>query len=78
MAIKVENVCKSFGNMEVLKGINMNVAEGNIYGLLGSSGCGKTTLLRCVVGRMKQDSGVIKVFGHIPGLCETLFKNCYY
>ena len=37
------------------------------YGLLGSSGCGKTTLLRCILGRLNLESGSIKVLGKAPG-----------
>lgn len=66
-ALKTHNVQKSYGNFSVLKGINMTVPQGSIYGLLGASGCGKTTFLRCVVGRHKPDSGSIKVFGFTPG-----------
>ncbi|CAB0037804.1 unnamed protein product [Trichogramma brassicae] len=51
----------------VLDGLNMTVPRGCIYGLLGSSGCGKTTLLSCVVGVRKIDSGDIWVLGGRPG-----------
>lgn len=66
-ALKTHNVQMSYGTFSVLKGINMTVPQGSIYGLLGASGCGKTTFLRCVVGRHKPDSGSIKVFGFTPG-----------
>ena len=37
------------------------------YGLLGSSGCGKTTLLRCILGRLNLENGYVKVLGKAPG-----------
>lgn len=46
--IKLENIHKSFGNIEVLKGINLQVNRGDIISILGPSGSGKTTLLRCI------------------------------
>lgn len=51
----------------VLDGLNMTVPKGAIYGLLGSSGCGKTTLLACIVGRRRLNSGEIWVLGGRPG-----------
>ncbi|KAL1140798.1 hypothetical protein AAG570_000726 [Ranatra chinensis] len=48
-----------FGNDEILSGLNMNVPKGKMYTLLGSSGCGKTTLLNCIVHANKLDSGRI-------------------
>jgi len=51
----------------VLQNINMTVHKGEIYGLLGASGCGKTTLLSTIVGRRQLDSGDLRVFGGVPG-----------
>lgn len=54
-------------NERVLRGLNMNVPYGSIYGLLGASGCGKTTLLKIIIGLIKPDSGFVDVLGQIPG-----------
>lgn len=51
----------------ILDGLNMTVPKGTIYGLLGASGCGKTTLLNCIVGRKRLNSGEIWVLGGTPG-----------
>ncbi|KAK8772349.1 hypothetical protein V5799_024406, partial [Amblyomma americanum] len=47
----------------VIDGVNMTVPVGSIYGLLGASGCGKTSLLKCLVGLSKPDSGSVLIFG---------------
>ncbi|MDD6762633.1 MAG: amino acid ABC transporter ATP-binding protein [Clostridiales bacterium] len=46
--LEVKNICKSFGDTEVLKGINFSMDRGEIISVIGSSGSGKTTLLRCI------------------------------
>ncbi|CAG9819085.1 unnamed protein product [Phaedon cochleariae] len=66
-AVFVDNVVKNYGNREVLKQLCMKVERGTIYGLLGASGCGKTTLLSCIVGRKNIDGGEIWVLGGKPG-----------
>ncbi|XP_077286467.1 ABC-type transporter snustorr isoform X2 [Arctopsyche grandis] len=70
-AVCVRHAFKSYGskknNIPVLSNLNMTVAKGTIYGLLGASGCGKTTLLSCIVGRRRLDSGEIWVLGGKPG-----------
>ena len=46
--IKVENLTKSFGDLEVLKGINEEIHEGEVVSIIGPSGSGKSTFLRCL------------------------------
>ena len=46
--IKIENLKKNFGSLEVLKGINLEIADGEKIAIIGPSGCGKSTLLRCI------------------------------
>lgn len=55
--IKIANIEKSFGDNPVLKGINLDVTAGQLVSILGSSGCGKTTLLRIVAGLERASSG---------------------
>ncbi len=61
--IQIRNVHKNFGKLEVLKGINFDVNEGQVVTLIGRSGSGKSTLLRCINLLEKPDSGSITVFG---------------
>lgn len=68
IAVSAKNVNKCYGDKVVLNSICVNVPQANIYGLLGASGCGKTTLLRCVVNRLKADSGEISLFGQHPSI----------
>jgi polar amino acid transport system ATP-binding protein len=60
----VENVHKSFGTVEVLKGISLTVETGEVIALIGRSGSGKSTLLRCINGLEKINSGRIEIAGH--------------
>ncbi len=55
----IREIYKSFGDNEVLKNVNINIEKGEFFTLLGSSGCGKTTLLRCIAGFEKPTSGKI-------------------
>ncbi|XP_071625773.1 ABC transporter G family member 23 [Temnothorax longispinosus] len=70
-AVCVRRAFKKYGSKKnpnvILDGLNMTVPKGTIYGLLGASGCGKTTLLSCIVGRRRLDSGEIWVLGGRPG-----------
>ncbi|WP_272868965.1 amino acid ABC transporter ATP-binding protein [Heyndrickxia coagulans] len=61
--ITVENLNKSFGDLHVLKNINLVVHESDVICLIGSSGSGKSTLLRCLNFLEKKDSGTIKIEG---------------
>ena len=55
--IEIENVRKSFGPLEVLKGINLTVNKGEVVTIIGGSGSGKSTLLTCINGLGPVDSG---------------------
>ncbi|XP_063225660.1 ABC transporter G family member 20-like isoform X2 [Bacillus rossius redtenbacheri] len=66
-AVCTRQACKKYGQVAVLRNLSMTVQQGTIYGLLGASGCGKTTLLSCVVGRRRLDSGQVTVLGVAPG-----------
>ena len=48
--LKIVNLNKKFGNLEVLKDVNLSLNEGEILSILGDSGCGKSTLLRIIAG----------------------------
>ncbi|OAE36265.1 MULTISPECIES: amino acid ABC transporter ATP-binding protein [Agrobacterium] len=63
----VENVHKSFGALEVLKGVSLSVGRGEVFALIGRSGSGKSTLLRCMNGLEKINSGRIEIAGHAIG-----------
>ena len=61
--VRVENLHKSFGGLEVLKGIDMEVDEGEVVVIFGRSGSGKSTLLRCVNFLEEPSAGTIEVSG---------------
>lgn len=59
--IKTENIVKSFGKLQVLKGINIEIQRGEIVSIVGPSGAGKTTLLQIIGTLMKADSGTVSI-----------------
>ncbi len=61
--IKLQNIKKRFGDTEVLKGIDIDIQQGEIIVIIGSSGTGKSTLLRCVNFLEQADEGVIHIDG---------------
>ena len=77
--IEINNLGFSYGPKAVLKNISMKVSEGNIYGLLGENGVGKTTLLTLLCGLKKPQEGTISVDGRDPFdrqpslLCEQFY-----
>ena len=64
--IQIDKLAFSYGSNEVLKNISMEILPGNIYGLLGENGLGKTTLLTLLCGLKKVQSGSIRVDGRDP------------
>lgn len=70
--LRVNGLKKSFGKTEVLKGIDLEIKQGEILVVVGPSGGGKTTLLRCVNALEKADNGIIEING------KELCKNGKY
>lgn len=77
--IHVDNIHKSFGRNEVLKGISLTVEQGEVVALIGRSGSGKSTLLRCLNGLETIASGRIEIAGHVmsyePAKLRTLRRD---
>jgi len=67
--IEVSNVSKYFDDFKALDGLNLTVKKGSIYGLVGTNGSGKTTIIKHITGVLRQDVGEIRING------ETVFDN---
>lgn len=63
MVLSIDGISKSYGRVQALKGLRLEVPEGSIYGVLGPNGSGKTTLLGILLGILKADSGDFSWFG---------------
>ncbi|MFC6053153.1 glutamine ABC transporter ATP-binding protein [Acinetobacter sp. Ac_877] len=61
--LEIKDLKKSFADTQILKGINLNVAQGEVVVILGPSGCGKSTLLRCINGLEEIQAGEIRLEG---------------
>src|SRR6476469_9850495 len=70
MGIQVEGVTKRFGDFLALDDVSISVPDGSLTALLGPSGGGKTTLLRCIAGLEEPDTGIVRMDGrdvtHVP------------
>jgi len=64
-AIEIEQLSKSFGSVEVLSDVNIEIASGEFVVLVGPSGCGKSTLLRMIAGLEEQTTGEIRIGGRV-------------
>lgn len=63
--IEINSLHKSFGSNNVLKGVNLNIENGETLVIIGRSGCGKSVLIKHIVGLLRPDSGYVKVEGKI-------------
>lgn len=61
--IEIDNIYKSFGSLEVLKGVSLSINQGDVVTLIGPSGSGKSTVLRCLIDLEKVSAGNIRVDG---------------
>ena len=77
--IKACDIHKSFGNLEVLRGVSMEVASGEMVAIVGASGAGKTTLLQIVGTLLRPDGGSVRIAGFDVGSLDdkrmSLFRN---
>lgn len=72
MIVKAQNLVKRYKELMVLDHFNIGVNEGEILGLLGPNGCGKTTAINCILSLLKFDQGEIEIFG------EKMTSNSYH
>jgi len=83
MIIQVENLRKSYGNVEAVKGINFGVKEGSMFSFLGVNGAGKSTTIGVLTTLLKKNSGLVKVGGFdidkesekVRGLLGVVFQD---
>ncbi|KAB1434466.1 ABC transporter ATP-binding protein [Candidatus Galacturonibacter soehngenii] len=64
--IEVNKLCKSYANVRVLDEVSFQISRGEVFGLLGANGAGKSTTIECILGTKKQDSGFVAVLGMNP------------
>ena len=72
--IKCKNLVKTFSDKTVLNGVPFDISEGQIFGLLGPSGAGKTTLIKILTGQLSFDSGEIITLGKEVEKMDTLLS----
>lgn len=73
--IVVEDVYKSFGKEQVLRGVSIRIEPGKVFGVVGNNGCGKTVLMKCICGFIHPDKGRIYVNGERIGKDRDFPKN---
>jgi ABC-2 type transport system ATP-binding protein len=66
IAIFTDGLEKSYGRVQALRGVDLEVKTGEIFGFLGPNGAGKTTTIRCLLDLIRSDRGVLRVFGLDP------------
>jgi ABC-2 type transport system ATP-binding protein len=74
-AISVQDLRKSYGNHEALRGVNFEIGEGEVFGLLGPNGAGKTTTVEILEGYRPRDGGDVSVLGSDPARGERSFRE---
>ncbi|HEV2756303.1 MAG TPA: ABC transporter ATP-binding protein [Actinomycetota bacterium] len=73
--IEVRNLTKSYGGVDAVKGIDLQVRRGEIFALLGPNGAGKTTTVEILEGHRDRSGGEVSVLGHDPGKGGSDFKE---
>ena len=75
-AIQIENLAYSYGRAEAVHDLSLTVQPGRCYGLFGRNGAGKTTTMKCLLNRLRPQSGQVRVFGLNPAKHEVAVKRC--
>jgi ABC-2 type transport system ATP-binding protein len=70
-ALSVDDIRKRFGAVTAVAGVSFEIHPGSCFGLLGPNGAGKSTLIRSMMGRVRPDSGSIRIFGHPVGSADA-------
>lgn len=73
--VEMRHIVQRFGEKEVLRGIDLKIHEGEIFGLLGPSGAGKTTLIKILTGQLRQTAGEVQIFENAGNRKENLVKD---
>ena len=75
--IQISGLSKSYDGKKVIENLSFSVAAGEVYGLLGANGVGKSTTIECILGTKKADSGTVRILGLDPWTeRKQLFKHC--
>ena len=68
LAIETINLHKHYGKLQAVRGLNLQVPVGRIYGFLGPNGAGKSTTIRMLLGLVRPTGGEVRLFGHAVGV----------
>ena len=74
-AIRVRDLRKSYGTIQAVRGVDFDVAEGEIFGFLGPNGAGKTTIVEILEGYRQRSAGEVEVLGHDPAKGERALRE---
>jgi ABC-2 type transport system ATP-binding protein len=75
LAIMARGLCKSYGRIRALRGVDLEVERGELFGFLGPNGAGKTTTIRCLLDLIRTDAGDIRVLGFDPQAASVAVRN---
>lgn len=76
--LEITNVSKAFGGKQALRNVSLKAEQGELVGLVGANGGGKTTLLRLLLGGLIADSGLVQMFGEEPPYDQGIKKRIGY
>ena len=77
-AVRVQALVKRYGRLEALRGIDLRLAAGEAFGLVGANGAGKTTLIKCLLDLSSCDAGRVEIFGAPAGVPQSRRRLAYF